>query len=151
MIVSSLEQVQRQVAMTPALQKAFDFLRAWGRQPFPDGRVAIDGNLIYAMVQSYSTQSGEPEFEFHRKYLDIQFMAAGEEIIGWAFADRMVVSVPYDEAKDICLGRVPPADVTAVRLSAGQAAVLFPSDAHAPGRAVGAPAPVRKIVVKIAV
>ena len=34
--------------------------------------------------------------------------------------------------------------------SAGQAALLYPSDAHAPGLADGELAPVKKIVVKIA-
>jgi beta-galactosidase beta subunit len=37
-----------------------------------------------------------------------------------------------------------------VRLSAGQAAILYPSDAHAPQAADGTPTLVKKIVVKVA-
>jgi YhcH/YjgK/YiaL family protein len=113
-----------------------------------DGRVEIDGDKVYALVQSYETvATDEPRFEAHRKYLDVQYLASGEEVIGWASIDRLIVGVPYDEAKDASLGRVSPP----VRLSSGQLAVLYPADAHAPKLAAGAPAPVKKIVVKVAV
>jgi biofilm protein TabA len=151
MIVTDLEHASEQIALTPALQKALAFLQRLGSQTLADGRVEIDGEQAYALFQSYDTRPGEPKFEAHRKYLDIQYVAAGEEIIGWAFIDRMVVDAAYDEAKDVCLGHVPPAEVTPVRLSAGQLAVLYPTDAHAPKLAAGAPAAVKKIVVKVAV
>jgi len=151
MVVTDLEHAQEQFALTPALQKALTFLRQVRSSSLADGRVEIDGEQVYALVQSYETRSGEPKFEAHRKYLDVQYVAAGEEIIGWAFIGRMAVDAPYDEAKDVCLGHVPPGEVTPVRLSAGQMAVLYPTDAHAPKLAAGAPAPVKKIVVKVAV
>jgi biofilm protein TabA len=151
MIVTDLEHVAQQIALTPALQKGLDFLGQVHGQTLPNGRVEIDGERVYALVQSYETRHGEPKFEAHRKYLDIQYVASGEEIVAWAFIDRMVVDVAYDEAKDVCFGHVPPADVTPVRVSAGQMAILYPSDAHAPKVAAGAPTAVKKIVVKVAV
>ena len=151
MIVTDLEHASGQIALTPALQKAFDFLRQLHGQTPADGRAEIDGQQVYALFQSYETRGGEPKFEAHRKYLDIQYVAAGEEVIGWAFIDSMAVDVPYDEAKDVCLGHVSPSEMTPVRLSAGQLAVLYPSDAHAPKLAAGAPVAVKKIVVKVAV
>ncbi len=151
MIVIDLEHAREQVALTPALQKAIDFLQRVRSLSLADGRVEIDGEQVYALVQSYETRRGEPKFEAHRKYLDVQYVAAGEEIIGWAFIDRMTADAAYDEAKDVCLGHVPPAEVTPVRLSAGQLAVLYPTDAHAPKLAAGTPASVKKIVVKVAV
>jgi biofilm protein TabA len=148
-IVTDLEHAPAQMALTPALQKALDFLRS--SPALADGRVEIDGQQVYALIQSYDTRCSEPKFEAHRKYVDIQYVAAGEEIIGWAFIERLIVDVPYDEAKDACLGHVLPQDMTSVRLSAGQLAVLYPTDAHAPKLAAGAPAAVKKIVVKVAV
>jgi len=151
MIVTDLEHAQEQMALTPALQKALTFLQQVRSTSLVDGRVEIDGEQVYALVQSYETRSGEPKFEAHRKYLDVQYVAEGEEIIGWALIHRMAVDAAYDEAKDVCLGHVPPSEVTPVRVSAGQMAVLYPTDAHAPKLAVGAPASVKKIVVKVAV
>ena len=40
--------------------------------------------------------------------------------------------MPYDPAKDAWLGTVPTDEITPVRLAAGQLAVLYPTDAHAP-------------------
>lgn len=151
MIVTDLEHAAEQIALNPALQKALAFLRQTRSQALADGRVEIDGDQVYALVQSYTTQRGAPKFEAHRKYLDVQYLVAGEEVIGWAILDRMMVDTPYDEAKDACLGHVPEPDVTPVRLSAGQLAVLYPCDAHAPKLAAGEPMPVKKIVVKVAV
>ena len=152
MIVTDLEHITEQAALSPALQKAIDFLRQAHPQELSDGRVEIDGDKVYALVQSYETvATDEPKFEAHRKYLDVQYPASGDKVIGWAFIDRLIVNVPYDEAKDVCLGSVSTHDMTPVRLSSGHLAVLYPTDAHAPKLAVGAPAPVKKIVVKVAV
>jgi biofilm protein TabA len=91
-------------------------------------------------------------FEGHRRYIDLQYVVRGEEALGWAPTERATVVRPYNEERDMWLGTVPVADITMVRLSAGQLAVLYPSDAHAPGRsATGASTPVKKIVVKVAI
>ena len=151
MIVTNLEHLAQQMAPSPALPKVIEFLRQVRPEALKEGRVEIAGDQAYALVQLYETRAGEPKFEAHRKYLDIQYMAEGDEVIGWAFIDRMAVDTTYNEAKDVCLGHVPPAEMTPVRLSAGQMAVLYPSDAHAPKLAAGAPMAVKKIVVKVAV
>jgi len=151
MIVTDLEHLAQQMAPSPALPKVIEFLRQVRPEALKEGRVEIAGDQAYALVQLYETRAGEPKFEAHRKYLDIQYMAEGDEVIGWAFIDRMAVDTTYNEAKDVCLGHVPPAEMTPVRLSAGQMAVLYPSDAHAPKLAAGAPMAVKKIVVKVAV
>ena len=151
MIVTSLEHALEQIALTPSLRKAIDFLQQSHTQKLADGRIEIAGNTVYALVQSYETLAGEPKFEAHRKYVDVQYVASGKEVIGWAFIDRLVIGVPYDESKDVCFGSVPPGDMTLVRLSAGQLAVLYPTDAHAPKLAARTPSPVKKIVVKVAV
>jgi len=151
MIVTNLEHLHEQVALTASLQAAIDFLRQSRTQALVDGRVEVHGDQVYAVIQSYETYNGEPKFEAHRNYLDVQYVAEGEEVLGWAFIDRLVINVPYDEAKDVCFGCVPQSDITLVRLSAGQCAVLYPTDAHAPKLAASMPTPVKKIVVKVAI
>ena len=151
MIVTDIAHLADQARLTPALQKALAFLQALPVGPLPDGRIEIDGECAFALVQSYETQTGDWLFEGHRKYLDIQYVASGEEVIGWAFIDRATVTAPYDPAKDAWLGTVPADEITPVRLAAGQLAVLYPTDAHAPRHAAGAAMAVKKIVVKVAV
>jgi YhcH/YjgK/YiaL family protein len=105
------------------------------------------------MVQSYQTKSiSEPvELEGHKKYIDIQIVVSGHELIGWMHTANAQVTTPYDEKKDAWLGNVPVEKLNLFRLSAMQVAILYPSDAHAPQLADGKPGPVKKIVIKIAI
>jgi YhcH/YjgK/YiaL family protein len=152
MIVADLNHIDHQVPMTPFLRKAFEFLRGKDLGRLPDGRVDIDGDRVFALVQRYETARTEaPMFEHHRKYIDVQFMAKGEEVIGWAISETMKITEAYDEKKDICFGTVKKGKWTPVLLQAGQAAVLWPEDAHAPKLAADDPAQVVKIVIKVAV
>lgn len=138
--------------MMPSLRKAFDFLRGRDIHALPDGRVDIDGDRVFALVQRYETALTEaPKFEYHRKYIDVQFIASGEEIIGWATSETMKITEDYDEKKDICFGTVAAAKWTSVHLHAGQLMVLWPEDAHAPKLAADTLSSVMKIVVKVAV
>jgi YhcH/YjgK/YiaL family protein len=138
--------------MTPSLRKAFCFLRARDLLQLPDGRVDIDGDRVFALVQRYETMRTEaPKYECHRKYIDVQFIVTGEEVIGWAPAERMSVTEAYDADKDVCFGTIAAGTWTPVRLEAGQLMVLWPEDAHSPKGAARGSSRVTKIVVKVAV
>ena len=152
MIVTDLRHIEHQVPMTPALKKALAFLCRQDVPGFPDGKVEIDGDRVYAIIQRYETiKTDAPKFEFHRKYIDLQYIVSGEETIGWAPAESMTITEAYNADKDICVGKVAAGTWTPVRLQAGQLTVLRPEDGHAPKLACGAPSPVMKIVVKMAV
>lgn len=151
MIAVKLEDAARQAPGGSGLRKAIDFLRRPGIAGLPDGRHDIDGDKVFALVQRYETLAAErPRFEAHRKYIDVQFVAEGAEVIGWAPLGSVRVDEPYDAARDVCFGEAA-GGWTPVRLDAGQLAVLYPEDAHAPRLAAGAPGRATKIVVKVAV
>ncbi|HKN18386.1 MAG TPA: YhcH/YjgK/YiaL family protein [Dissulfurispiraceae bacterium] len=152
MIVTDLNHVEQQVLMTPGLKRAFDFLRRPDVLGFTDGKVEIDGENVFALVQSYETASGNiVKFEHHKKYIDIQHVLAGEEIIGWVPAEQMTITENYDTMRDIGFGTVERERMTPVYLKAGQLAVFFPDDAHAPRLAAHTPSSVLKIVIKVSV
>ncbi len=152
MIAGTIQHAEEQVKMTPNLEKAFEFLKTTDLGSLADGRIEVEGAQVYVLVQSYETLPPEAaRFEAHKKYLDIQYVAAGEEVIGWAPLHRMVDCTPYNEAKDVFNGKVPSGTMSRVQLAAGELAILYPSDAHAPKVAAGQPGPVKKIVVKVAV
>ena len=152
MLVSDLDHIDHQIALTPGLQKALAFLRTRNLHGLPDGRVEIDGDRMFALVQRYETMMTDaPKFECHRKYIDVQFIVSGEEVIGWAPVELMTITEAYDADKDICFGTVAKGKWTRAYLQAGQLGVLWPEDGHAPKLASGASSPVMKIVVKVAV
>jgi|SRR3989304_807630 len=151
MIVTDLSNIDYQISMTSVIKKAIDFLRRTNIHSLADGRVEIDGQQVFAIIQRYETViAGVPKFEYHKKYIDIQYVVSGEEVIGWAPADEITVTEAYDADKDICFGTVPKGKITPVYMRAGQVAVLYPEDGHAPRLAAGAPSHVLKVVVKVA-
>ena len=130
------------------LAAGFDFLRKLPAD-IADGRHEIDGDRLFALVQSYTTTpAATRKLEHHKKYADIQFLFAGEEILEHAPLDGLAVDTPYDEAKDYGLVR-DPATRSAVILRPGGWVIFFPQDAHKPGCASGAPGAVRKVVIKV--
>jgi biofilm protein TabA len=153
MVVSDVDRMAEQVAMTPNMKKALDFIHTSRGKELADGRVDIDGDQVYALVQSYDTSlaGDKPRLEGHKKYIDVQYVLSGHEIIGWALTDRVDVTVQYDDAKDVWFGVADPSEFTPVHVFTGEAAIFYPTDAHAPRLAAGKPSFVKKVVIKVAV
>ena len=152
MIVTDLDAFEHQAPLTPSFRLAVEFLHRKDLLELPDGNVPLDGKRVFAILQRYRTAHMDaPKFEYHRKYIDLQYILAGEEVIGWAPAAEMTALFNYDEQQDICFGLMQPGKWSSVRLRAGQLGVFWPEDAHAPRLAAGPTVLVRKIVVKVAV
>lgn len=149
MVVTDLDHIIEQVALTPALEKAFAFLGQIRRPGLKDGRIEIDGDRVYALIQTYETLTIDAvRVEAHRRYVDLHYIISGFECIACAPSELVRSPTVYDESSDVWFG-VAPLDVTTlVRLSAKHVAVFYPTDAHAPKLAAGQPARVNKVVVK---
>jgi biofilm protein TabA len=152
MIVAALDFLSRQAA-GENLKKGLDWIKEHAGDPSLPDRIEIDGKAVYALVQAYQTApaGAEVKAEAHKNYIDIQYIVSGEEMMGWADLQALRQPTPYDPAKDVFHGMLPAAEMTPVQVRAGQAAIFFPEDAHAPKLAVAAPCAVRKIVVKVQV
>jgi len=148
MILDRLANSQKYEALHPRFQAAFQFLRQFDASTFTPGRYELDGANLYYLLQEYTPKPiTEGALEAHRNYVDIQYILAGEEFIG--YADLTTVQPgDYQPEKDFipAQGRFDP-----VRVRAGSFMLLFPNDAHAPGLATGAAGMVQKIVVKVRV
>ncbi|MDD2762389.1 MAG: YhcH/YjgK/YiaL family protein [Opitutaceae bacterium] len=104
-----------------------------------------------AVEMAYRTKSrSEGFFETHRRYIDVQVIVTGEELMEVAAAAGLAVTQDYDEASDF----IKYADTGAASvlwMRPGDAAVFWPEDAHMPSLAVRHPALVRKTVIKVPV
>jgi len=163
MIHDRLENAATYSGLSECFGKAFVWLSAQGKgglAALTEGRISIDGDDIYALVQAYETEAREKRsYETHRRYADIQLVLAGRETIVYRQFGAGTVLAPglaplealsdYNEAKDAASWRL--AGGIDVVLEAGEFAVFFPQDAHAPKVASPTPSPVRKVVVKVRV
>ena len=109
-------------------------------------RYDIDGDKVYAMVQEYNSKpKAEGFWESHRKYLDVQYVAAGAEHMGYAPTVRLSPGEYQEENDFIELA----GDGEFFHLREGFFCILAPRDAHMPGMAVDQPTPVKKVVIKV--
>jgi YhcH/YjgK/YiaL family protein len=151
MILDALDQWRTYASLSPRFEKAFAFLRQM-TDATPVRRHEIDGDDVFALVQQYATQpaAGRP-YESHRKYIDVQYVQRGREVMYWAPRPLLTtVTMPYQEEKDAALYAPIPAGVP-VRVQAGQFTIFFPEDGHVPGCAWDQPAEVLKAVIKVRV
>lgn len=130
--------------------RALQWLRSCDAAGLAPGTCEIEGRGLYAVVACYRTRpSQECRLETHRRYIDVQYVAAGRELMGHAPAGALVPDGPYDPERDVQFhaGR---ADF--VLLKTGMYAIMPPGVAHMPGVAAGGRREgVKKIVVKAAV
>lgn len=86
-----------------AIEQALDFLRNTDFRTLEPGVVEIDGKNIFAQIIDMITRdAAENRPEVHRRYLDIQFLAWGEETIGVAIdTGNNQISESLSEQRDI--------------------------------------------------
>lgn len=148
MILDTLAQADRYLALHPLFARAFEFLRSTDLGALAPGQHAIDDVRLFAIVEEGTGRTrAEAKLECHRRYIDIQLVLAGLDEMGWKpLAECMDPATEYDAARDIRFFNDAPASWIAT--PAGSFCLFFPDDAHAPLVSDGR---IRKVVVKIAV
>jgi YhcH/YjgK/YiaL family protein len=149
MILDSLKNIGLYKNLQPRLARGLDALADSALMSQAPGKYELDGDKLFVMFQEYPTKHlAQCRFESHRKYIDIQFVLSGAEMMGHAFVETLKVVDPYDAAKDVAFYE---GEGGLCRVNAGMFAVFFPDDAHMPCVAINHPQPVRKAVFKVAV
>ncbi|EML9493769.1 protein YiaL [Enterobacter ludwigii] len=135
-----------------AIEKALDFLRTTDFTALAPGVVDIDGRNIFAQVLDLTTQTwDENRPEVHRRYLDIQFLAWGEEKIGVAIdTGNNEISESLLEQRDIIFYHGSENEFF-IEMTPGSYAIFFPQDVHRPACIKNKVSAIRKIVVKVAI
>lgn len=143
MILDSLKHVDNYKGLG-SVYTALKFLAETDFTEMEVGRYELNDDIYY-MVQDYETKQKEVS-EAHEKYIDIQMLVSGNEVIGVA---------PIECEKELYEAK-PEKDVwkytcktQAIALNAGEYMVLYPSDIHMPGATLGDSVKCRKVVVKV--
>jgi YhcH/YjgK/YiaL family protein len=149
MVIDKLENAYLYAGLSAKIEKGLGVLKDKKLSTKKDGRYDINGDNLYYIIQRYTTKPiEEGRLEAHKKYIDIQFVTSGEEVIGHSFPGQLDIQEPYDEAKDVVFYKVPD-EINTVKLSKGMFCILFPQDGHTPGCQLNGPSNVVKVVVKL--
>jgi len=136
--------------LSSSLQKGFNFLYSTDFANLPEGKIDIDGENVFATISQYQPEpKNERRPESHCRYIDIQYIIAGEEVIGYAnFSDKFEIAQDWLAEKDLLFYKKISNEID-LTLSAGMYAVFFPWDIHRPSCMSVPGISVRKVVVKI--
>lgn len=127
--------------------EAFAFMRDHDLQNMSPGKYAIDGDDVFAMITEGATKDFDKvNWESHRNYIDLHYVISGEEKIGVCDVQKAIVTMPYDEKKDIANYK---ADGKIYLATPGTFFIFFPENAHRPGITTGRNKVDKKLVIKI--
>lgn len=147
MIYDTLAHLETYRGVHPGVTRGLELLRDTDFSKLEDGRHEVDGDNLFFLLQSYDSKPENDTPEAHRKYIDIQYLISGAELVGVAPLEAMEAETEARPEGDIWFYHGP---VDHVLLSGGRFVALWPGDAHAPCIAVnGTPVPCRKCVVKV--
>lgn len=146
MIIDEICKADEYFDLSEGIRTALRFLQETDMDALEPGRHTVDGDRVFAIVESYQTKPMADGFwEAHLKHLDVQCVISGEEQIGYAPVSSMVAE-PYDENRDFYKLK---GNGNFVTLRPGMFALLKPQDAHMPGMSIQESRQVKKIVIKV--
>ena len=144
MIICPWKDIKKYASVLPGIEEAFDAVNAltdYEAKTYP----LSDGNRFFVAA---GTTKAPDVAEAHRKYMDIQYIVKGKEVMGWADLSACTPTVDFNEEKDIGMYT---GDFEFITINEGICYVAFPEDAHMPGRHLDVPNDFVKVVVKLKV
>lgn len=149
MIVDKIENIDRYPQLREIASQITTFVKNMEEQNLENGKYALQGDCLYAIVQRYTTkEKTEARLESHRKYADLQYIHRGEETIFYDSVDDLEIEEDYNPEKDIAFYKAK-ADKGGIRLKEGMFGYYEPQDAHMPCISSAEKCQVIKIVFKI--
>ena len=144
MIICPWKDIKKYASVLPGIEEAFDAVNAltdYEAKTYP----LSDGNRFFVAV---GTTKAPDVAEAHRKYMDIQYIVKGKEVMGWADLAACEPAGEFNEDKDVGMYN---GNFEYIIINEGICYVAFPEDAHMPGRHLDVPNDFVKIVVKLKV
>lgn len=147
MVIDKLSNSHLYSGLGERINKAFAYLKETDFSKMELGKYEIDGENIFSLVNEYNTKDqSQGKLEAHKKYIDVQFVAKGKELMGYAPLENQIVIDPYNEQNDITFFS---GEKSFTLVEEGMFTIFFPTDVHLPGIKMDEPAYVKKVVVKV--
>lgn len=143
MILDSLNHIDNYSGLG-RIYDGLKFLAETNFSAHPVGRFELAEDMFY-MVQEYATKP-DNKTEAHEKYVDIQCIISGEEVIAVAPIECEKTVTEAHPDRDVWFYECKTEPLT---LEAGMYMILWPNDLHKPGLTLGEPVECRKVVVKV--
>lgn len=148
MILDHISHSSRYKFLGALFEKAFEFIATNDLRTLPIGKHLIEGEDLFVILMEYEPKDpADCIMERHKKYIDIQFMLRGEEMMGVSTFAGQTPTTPYDESKDAAFFK--PEYDSLLKVQQGQFTIFFPHDLHMPSMRSGNAEKVLKAVFKV--
>ncbi len=145
MIIDSLTNADKYFPLHKDFKLVFDFLAQNDISTMPCGRHELRGEEVFFNLQEYETKPVQ-KLEAHKKYIDIQVVAVGEEYMGYTNIEKTTVTEEYDNEKDVMFLN---GEVDKLKANNNTFLIFYPEDAHMPALSVDDSKWVKKAIFKI--
>lgn len=152
MVVDNLENLMQYQNLHPRFPKAFAFLKELLEKGAEDGRHESGSDYYVNLMTGETKEANAATAESHRKYIDVQLVINGQEIMCIPSGETLPeITTDYQADGDYMLyAPISPSACHQLLVGAGQFAIFFTDELHAPMMAVdGKSATVRKAVLKV--
>lgn len=147
MIVGNIHNLQSWLPQE--LREAITYIKANVTDATGKGTYEIDGKRLFYLIMEDMTEPFEKRrAEYHARYLDVQIVLKGVEGMTFSTLPAGPPDSDFLEEKDFANLSKGIEEKTVV-LNEGDFAVFYPGEVHKPLCAVGAPAQIRKAVIKL--
>ena len=144
MIIDRLKNISSYTGLGENFGTAARWLEQADLGALAAGTVEIDGERVFATLAENRLSDGEPAFEAHRRYADIQVILDGKERFLLGTEAEILSPEPGTDFYPCRAAK----SMEAV-LEPGQFVIFLPGEAHSPGNAAGEQKLCRKLVVKV--
>jgi biofilm protein TabA len=149
MIIDTIKNASQYAGIHPDLPKVLQEIAAADPLTAEAGRYDIPESEAFFMIQKYETKDiSEGLWEAHRKFIDVQYVLSGVELIGYKEISKLQESVKYSEEADVAFLQ---GEGDFLQMGEGMFMILYPQDVHMPGISADTTCPVVKIVAKLPV
>ena len=143
MIVDKIENSGLYKNLSERIKRSFDYIKQTDLKKLQPGRYDIEGNNIFALISDYQTK-----LESEGKYIDVQYVIEGEELMGYAPLGNQQTLAAYKEENDIIFYK---GEKVFIKVTEGMFAIFAPEDVHMPGIQSEKKSLVKKLVIKVKV
>jgi YhcH/YjgK/YiaL family protein len=147
MIIDTLENASRYFMLHPSLEQAFDFLENIDDDDFPEGKNELVADHLFVNGMISDTKNYEDSiWESHDKFMDIHFLADGEERIFYADGSEMKIAQPYNAEKEMTVYE---GNGVEIFVPDNGFVIFFPGEIHKAMVQTGTIKKIKKAVVKL--
>lgn len=149
MIIDKIENISKYIGLTKNLDSAIKYVEKGININIENGVHEIVGKQVYAVAAEYKTKDFDSsKNEAHKKYIDIQILLKGEEIVFASNTKDLIITEDYNDEKDVLFFE----KTKAIKIDFEKEifCIFFPWDAHMPGvKNNKGMSEIKKVVLKV--